>query len=231
MGIIEQQKGEIEEHNNLPQDVANQTESFDESRRRFTKSGLAVSGVLLTLASRPSLGAVVCNSPSGFLSGNASQHGTPQTCSGLTPDYWGTHGGGEGGAQPNMWPSPYQPGTCGSTCRDWSHWSNGTKFSSVFSCTNHGLKYKNIPGVYPTKQYSMMQVIWLGGGGDPYQLGAHIVSALLNAQSGKTPASVLGVTAVLIMFKEWDLTGYYSPTAGVQWDAGQIVTYLKSTMS
>lgn len=89
-----------------------------------------------------------------------------------------------------------------------------------FHCNGHGKIYK---------PYSMMQVIWLGGGGDPDQLGAHIVAALLNAKKGYTP--VLNETQVRNIFNEWDQKGYFEPTAGVQWDGAHIVAYLKSTMS
>ena len=78
----------------LPHDeLSDQSHLADESRRRFTKSGLAVSGLLLTLASRPSLGAgQACLTPSGFLSGNLSQHGTLHAAvGGKTCDYWKTH--------------------------------------------------------------------------------------------------------------------------------------------
>lgn len=219
----EQQNGEMKD-DNLPQDVANQTESVNESRRRFAKSSLAVSGVLLTLASRPSLGSGggfggggMCKSPSGLMSGNLSVHGSPQRCRGRTPGYWGNHGGG--GPQPNAWPSPYLPGSCQKKCTNSSNWSNGTKFSSVFNCNGNGSRYKN---------YSLMQVIWLGGSGDPYQLGAHIVAALLNAQKGWTP--VLTVAQVKNIFNEWNDKGYFEPTAGIKWYAADIVYYLKSTM-
>lgn len=57
------------------------------SRRRFTAAG--VSCVLMTLATRPVLGqTVVCKSPSGFLSGNASVHGPAPICAGRNPVYW-----------------------------------------------------------------------------------------------------------------------------------------------
>lgn len=57
------------------------------SRRRFTAAG--VSCVLMTLATRPVLGqTVVCKSPSGFLSGNASVHGPAPVCAGRNPFYW-----------------------------------------------------------------------------------------------------------------------------------------------
>lgn len=204
-------------NHDLPQNVSEEAKSVDESRRRFTKSGLAVSGVLLTLASRSALGGdFVCKSPSGFLSGNVSAHGKPQTCSGRTPGYWGRN-------RPAQWPSPYLPGQCnsssGNSCTNVSEWSGGTEFSSVFNCSGNGSIYKN---------YSMMQVIWLGGGGDPHQLGAHIVSALLNARMGWTP--VLTETQVKNIFNEWNLKGYFEPTAGVKWYAADIVYYLKTTM-
>lgn len=188
--------------------------AVDESRRRFSRSGLAVSGVLLTLASRPAL-AGQCLSPSGFQSGNVSHHGTPITCSGRTPGYWGTH--------PEEWPSPYDPGKCKGDnpgeCMKSKNWEDGTKFSAVFNCSGHG-------NIYAKK--SMMQVILSGGGDDPQQLGGHIVSALLNAKKGWTP--VLTETQVIGMFNEWNQNGYFEPTAGVKWYAEDIVTYLKSTM-
>ncbi len=214
------EKVSMEEHH-LPQDVANQTDSIDESRRRFTKSGLVVSGVLLTLASRPSLGGgFVCHTPSGFCSANLSTHGTQQYCSGLTPGYWGNWGGS--GPQPNKWPSPYSPGACksGATGNSPSDWSGGTPFKNVFNCSGYGSIYSS---------YSLMQVIWLTGGPDPNQLGSHIVAALLNAASGKTPA--LTVANVISIFNAWNQYGYYEPTAGVKWNGAQIVTYLLSTMS
>lgn len=59
------------------------------SRRRFGAAGLAASGVIATLASRPVLGAgLTCKSPSGFLSGNLSTHGEQPVCAGRSPGYW-----------------------------------------------------------------------------------------------------------------------------------------------
>lgn len=220
MKTKEQQKGEMEDHN-LPQDVANQTKSVDESRRHFTKSGLVVSGVLLTLASRPSLGACV-TSPSGFQSGNLSAPGTSQTCSGRSPGYFGTHSA--------QWPSPYEAGSYTDSehkqaVESWSNTgsSSGTMFKDSalgFHCSGYGSNYKN---------YSMMQVIGLGGSGDPHQLGAHIIAALLNARMGWTP--MLTEAQVKNMFNEYDSKGYFEPTAGVKWYPEDIVNYLKSTMT
>jgi len=206
-----------------PQDNAEQKLGVDKSRRSFSKSGLVVSGVLLTLVSRPSLGGVgVCKSPSGFLSGNASTHGTEQHCSGRTPGYWGTNTDTS-----HPWPTPYRTGTCIETRFTQRHtsWqtSDATMFKDSlvgFNCAGNGARYLN---------YSMMQVILLGGSGDPYQIGAHCVSALLNARMGWTP--VLTETQVRNIFNEYDSKGYFEPTAGVRWYPAEIVDYLKSTMT
>lgn len=204
----------------LPQGASGQAELADESRRRFTKSGLAVSGVLLTLASRSALGGGgICKSPSGFLSGNASQHGTPSICDGRTPGYWGTNTDSK-----HKWPSPYETGKCTDHTHslDYQNWSGGTRFNDPylgFYCGGFGANLAS---------YSMMQVILLGGNGDSSQLGAHIVSALLNARMGWTP--VLTEAQVRAIFNEYDLKGYFEPTAGVKWYPADIVDYLKSTM-
>jgi hypothetical protein len=55
----------------------------------------------------------------------------------------------------------------------------------------------------------------------------HVVSALLNAQAGLTPA--LSAQTVKGIWKEYATRGYFEPTAGVQWNAQDIVTYLVST--
>lgn len=87
MNIKENQDSEMGKVQ-LPHDVAGQTKSVDESRRGFAKSGLAISGVILTLASRPVM-ACVCKAPSGFVSGNVSQQGqaTPSS-GGYSSNHW-----------------------------------------------------------------------------------------------------------------------------------------------
>jgi hypothetical protein len=213
MNIKDNQNSEME-NTPLAHGLADQTKpAVDESRRHFTKSGLAVSGVLLTLASRPVLGAVQCQSPSGFISGNVSATGTPQECSGLSPGYWKNH--------PEAWPSPYKAGTCSAGCGQASNWTNvdATMFVAAFNCSNHGLIYA---------PYTMFEVISSGGGSvDPQELGAHIIAALLNARKLLTP--VLTEPQVINMFNEWNLNGYFEPTAGVKWYGEDIVEYIIST--
>src|SRR5215218_1949406 len=124
--------------------------SNQEQRRRFIKGGLAGGGVVMSLASRQVLAQTgVCTTASGFTSLAASGPRTSQfVCDGRTPGYWG---------QPQkVWPAPYTKGNLidgGNNTWD----AAGTKFNATFG---RPYKYPNNP--------SMMQVIWLGGGGDPY---------------------------------------------------------------
>lgn len=178
------------------------SEPMDASRRNFGKAGIALSGVLLTLTSRPVLGDTRGKSPSGFLSGNVSTHGNPPPCEGRSPGYWKTH--------PEAWPIP-----------------TDTKFRSVFPCNSSSAYF----------HYTMLDLVQgcvSSGNGcvntqDPQNLGMHLVAAYLNAISGWTPC--LNIETIKSMFSEWQTKGSFSPTAGVYWDAGQIVTYLQSVMS
>lgn len=62
------------------------------ARRRFTRAGVAASGVLLTLHSQPGMAVEVCTTPSGSLSGGLqSFRGPPPVCAGRSPGYWKTH--------------------------------------------------------------------------------------------------------------------------------------------
>ncbi|MGQ5523141.1 hypothetical protein ACUHMQ_07750 [Chitinimonas sp. PSY-7] len=72
------------------------------ARRRLIK-GAAVAPVLMSLASRPVMGAARRCSASGFMSGNVSlQPGQSPSCGGLSPGYWKNH---------TTWPAPYTPTT------------------------------------------------------------------------------------------------------------------------
>jgi len=57
------------------------------SRRRLLQGALATAPVLMTLVSRPVL-AQQCQTPSGFVSGNASSAGSAVECLGHSPQYW-----------------------------------------------------------------------------------------------------------------------------------------------
>ena len=148
----------------------------------------------------------LCRAPSAYGSVHASGPGKQYaTCTGRTPGYWKqTHHFDE-------WPLPYAPV---------SEPSSGTT-ASVF----HGVGFNGSH----FETMTLVQVLSEGGNAGHFvALGRHIVAALLNAAAGKTP--VLTVGMVLDIWNEYAARGYYEPTAGVQWDEEQIVTYLKSTM-
>ncbi len=203
-----------------------ENDTIDQSRRKLTGAALGVSAIF-TLASRPVLAANQCMTPSGAVSGNLSQHGTPTTCTGRTPGFWKTH--------PAEWPSPYLPGSCsaGNACNLVQNWSGGTLFHPLFSGTQFLADIDGNPST-PKTSLSMMQVIMMNDGSNPWgladpdNLGSHIAAALLNARAGLTP--VLSETDVISMWNEWVSKGYFEPTANVKWNSAQIVTYLKTTM-
>ena len=214
MPTDENQSSELK-NQQLTRDIDEQSKSVDESRRLFVKSSFVVSGVMLTLASRPAFGwGGICQAPSGFVSGNVSSHGHQTTCIGCKPSYWCDH--------PSEWPSDYQTGKCDSHklggSRNPDNWSGGTLFRKDFNCSGQGR-------IYYDKTH--MQVC-VGVPGDSYQLGSHIMAACLNAKKGYTP--VLQEAQVKNMFNEWCLRGYFEPTAGVRWYAEDIVAYLQTTM-
>lgn len=205
--------------------ASEQQTGVNDSRRRFTQAGIGVSAIF-TLASRPVL-AGQCFTPSAAVSGNLSTHGTPPSCSGLSPGFWKEH--------PTAWVGGITPGTCNSTngnsCNKLENWSGGTPFHPYFSGATFMINKGN-----GQTSLSMMQVLQLNNGNgsnpvgyptDPDNLGAHIVAALLNALSNYTP--VLTSTQVVGMWNEWATKGYFEPTVGVQWNSAQIVAYIKST--
>ena len=199
--------------------IEDKTKSADLARRRFTKSGLAASGVILTLASRPVLANNVCKSPSGFLSGNVSSH-IEQLCTANYPSYYANN--------PDVWrgtqyiPGEYknketQSADTGSTSsttnlnssKEIDKWVGGTQYSQAFPGSSR----------FPGK--SMMQVLWMQ---DP--MGQQFVAALLNAALGLTPP--LTETKVIDICVEYETRGFFEPTAGVHWYEQDILIYFNS---
>lgn len=167
------------------------------SRRRFGRSaGLGASGVLLTLACKPVLGAVAAT-PSGFHSANQSTHG-PETARVMNnarrPETWLIQ-------DPGSWPVPAD-----------------TPFSSLFPAP---------PGT-PLGDATITQVMQ-GVPADPQQVAKYLTAAMLNARAGYAP--YLTEDRVLAMYNEWRSVGYFTPTADVQWYAGDILNYLMSTQA
>lgn len=210
----------------------------DEGRRRLAKAGLGAGALIVTMASRSALGCE-CRSPSGFTSGNLSQHGTPPPCNGRTPGYWGEKNsyGYDCQHPAGDWLTAGRcPGVCddANKCNDWTQWHDqspnyvANKFKDDFKCDGYLGHLKQYTEGGNTRYFSLMQVIHLPGNMDHDQLGAHLCAALLNALSGKNAFPT--AEQVKRIAYEYDTLGYYEPTAGIRWGAADIVNYLKSTM-
>ena len=233
----------MSEHAPETPDILNEAKPNGEinpSRRKLAGAVLGATAVF-TLASRPVWGGQ-CASPSGFTSGNLSQHGPAILCSGRSPGYWKNH--------PQAWPAGYLPGLAtnpvassgGNGFKNQAeNWSGGTLFHPKCSSGTGPNKaffanLDNNPNT-PKTSLSMMQVMQMSDGNNPWgltdnaNLGSHIVAALLNAANVPNLTPVLSVTAVIGMWNEWVSKGYFEPTANVRWDAATIVTYIKSTFS
>ncbi|MFZ6645799.1 hypothetical protein ACO0LO_08790 [Undibacterium sp. TJN25] len=197
MTIEKQQHDENEK--NTPLAVVDKA-AFGESRRRFTKAGIAASGVLVTLASRPALGCTVGVSPSVYCSGNVSGHGTSNTSNpGCPPYYW--------------------TGNCD---HGWPHSiTQKTKFEEVFKqCSKTG-RFKALYGK------TVPQVLQ-GVNGDPSSCGKNLLTAYMNNAAGKAPfLSQLNITN---MFYSLQNSATYVPTSGAKaWNMNDVNTYLAGT--
>ena len=222
-------------------------------RRRLLQGTLAGGSVLMTVASRPVLGAV-CYTASAQMSMPTSLVHTPIVCSGLTPEQWAAMG--------TQWPSPYvgttTSGTVVKSMVDVSanttdlkaaqtttqRRTSGSSPTTTTTTDTGGTTSGNLlPGAQPTPFHSattgfggrvfgnrsMMNVIGMTGyDSNLYTLGRYVVAAILNARSGRTP--VLDESSVRNMWNDLVNRGYYEPTAGVRWSASDIVAYIRTTM-
>ena len=210
---------ESDSKNEKNQQEENQAEiSVDPGSRRRLLKGAALSPVLLSLTSRPVLGAEC--TISGFMSGNVSDHGHDDCTCGFTPGAWKTPYVGDG----NWNNVPYEPGTCQDSngngqCN--SYKDDGTPFAASrggpFDCTDPRYADK-----------TLMQVLWLGGNEDPFQFGAHIVAALLNAHA--VPGYGMTPEAVKAIYANVDENGYYKGGNGKNMNTEQVVAFIQSTL-
>src|SRR5207237_3627393 len=144
-----------------------------------------------------------CQTPSGFVSGNASTAGRVVECLGHSPQYWISFGATSVGAPlHHQWPAGFPPQRL---------------FDSVFAHNSH---------CYPGQK--LLDVLELQGGA-PDDVARLIVAALLNAAEGLTP--VLSENAVKSIWSEYLATGSFSPSSGAHWAHDDIIAYLLTTMS
>jgi hypothetical protein len=185
------------------------TESVSEARRRLlVKGGMAAAPVILTLTSRPVLGGLnpgECISPSQTLSGALSHKGVKVgTCSGRSPGYWKT-------CHSSEWPIP-----------------TNTAFHSVFAVgATAGTRFFNADG----SQMTMLQVLNVGGAVDTSMVAFHCIGAYLNILKGLVDPKALTAEGIIAMWREWAMTGKYTPFAGSSspWSGTQITDYLKNS--
>jgi hypothetical protein len=177
-------------------------------RRRMLRGALGGVPVALAITTRPAraLSTLQCQTPSVAQSMNTSRVEEVQLCYGRTPEYW------KDPAHFDKWPHPFYAKS------DAGIGVAATQFHAM-GCS--GGQFGNA---------TMLQVLESGSNsGGQAQLGAYVCAAVLNAAGGMTP--VLDVPAVLNLWNECSNRGYYEATAGVRWTGGQVVQYLKTTMS
>ena len=173
------------------------------ARRRWLRAGLAAPPVLMTVASRPVLGATAfCVPPSAYVSLPTSTPGMYDTCNGQGPTGWiGT----------NPWPSPY--------CREGTQGGCGpggpSKFNDFFN-----------PDLGQGAGPSLLTV--LSGGNE---VAKYVVAALLNYAAGLVPSTVLPESTIKHIWTEFAATASFSPMPSASWNQLEIVDYLKSTMT
>lgn len=249
MTINLDQNDELEKQQ-LSQDVADQIMSSGESRRRFATSGLAVSGIILTLASRPVLGQTFCMSPSGFISGNTSQHGACPVSTSivlLPPDpneqFLTAFPLSRSDTSYNSrllsdmltipWPAPQAASAIAPVQQVQKDQLRAASYLLALNASSgFNSKLSKGKGTNTLASPTVAPPVAVVFEPPPFQtqeLLQHLVKALLRARSGATP--YLTVSTIQSMFYEWQASGTFAPTAGVTWNAAQIIEYLRLTQN
>lgn len=176
-----------------------------DERRRLLRAGLTAAPVIMTVASKPVLGQTVCTAASAMGSAGSGTARTASVCSGLTPSQWKVYAA--------QWPTPF--------CA--TNHARTDQRATLYHCPTTGFGGR----IYG--DHTMLEVLDIHeGGGGTTSLGRYMVAALLNACAGRTP--VLTESGVRDMWNDLVNRGYYEPTAGVHWQAPEIIAYLKTTM-
>ena len=227
----------------LSQDTDDQIKFSGESRRRFATSGLVVSGIILTLASRPVLGDTFCQSPSGFISGNTSQHGACPPASSVTAKFVTNPDETFLAAFPKSnqlntsynsrrlsdmltipWPEPQVANAPVQATK-----SKLGAASYMIGSNSQAQKGKGININNKTLPTAASVSAPTNPPFQTQELLQCLVKALQHARSGATP--YLTEDRIRSMFYEWQDHGTFSPTANVNWNASEIIYYLKQTQN
>lgn len=168
-------------------------------RRKLLKLGAGSMPVLMAFASRS---AFACHSttPSAFGSVCASRPEILKASYGQTPSWWADY---------SSWPKPYY---CTDVKNGKKVVNKATTFQEVF-CTPTGARN---PFAAST---TLLSVLDSGISSGEKGAARACVAALLNARSNRTPNTIMTVSDVIGIWKEYGTKGYFEPTAGVQWRA------------
>lgn len=128
-----------------------------------------------------------------------------------------------GGLNSHHGPPPACSGRAPDYWKSHTPWPRGltrdTRFGQIFS----------VNGRYADRWGATTCMAMLAGQPfDDAALGMHLVATYLNILSGRV--SFLTTEALRNIWSEWQAKGYYTPSAGVQWNAAAIVVYLSGTM-
>lgn len=193
----------VADDNKLPAVTALSSTAINLRRRRFTVAGVAASGTILTLTSRPALGVGVCLNETGktlsaWASGNCSNSNYAKVY-GFSPGYWKNSA--------RVWPESLN--------------RNATFVSLFPRCKGTSLAAAVKMKDGTTRVAQLIDVISAEIYDDVF--ARSITCAYLNA-SNKTPVSPTTVEITQMANLEFKPT----PT-GTAWSAGNVVTFLSQT--
>ena len=173
-----------------------------DARRRLLRGAAIAGPVVLTLVSKPVLGAN-CISPSRTLSGNLSQIGNNiGNCSGKGITLWR-------GTDTSAWPI-----------------NKSTKFNNEFPA-GLGANTKFLKSNGNKQNFS--DVLALSSTNTDYKMAQHFIVALMNIRAGTVAASALDETRLKQMWAEYATSGKYQPFAGgTSWYLNDIINYFIS---
>jgi hypothetical protein len=217
----------------IPPD-SNEHPEVDASRRRFAKAGLGGSAVLITLASRPVLGAT-CLTPSAAGSGNHSQH-NPIACTPHDVAYWLSQvpRNLDGNIDVNTaWPGQTTLGQTTYKPSDLFHplFTASSTFEYNDRNGNTGNSY-NLYEVLSGKKINDQGKVKgdLKKFTDPNDIGKWFVAGLLNASAnfyGGVIEAIGPDPSVRGIEDEFATNGFFQATAGKKWYASTIIAYLQ----
>lgn len=205
----------------LPPD-SNKPHEVDASRRRFAKAGLGGSAVLITLASRPVLGAT-CLTPSAAGSGNHSQH-NPAVCDGgLDPQWWIDNVVKNAQGEPRL--GQKWVGTDYTPNQVFHPLFTAGTYLNMFRPNGNSLTFWQVlTGQFGNGNPINPQVA------GPTGLAKWFVAGLLSASKNRYGGVIQPIgpdPSVRGIEDEFARNGFFQPTAGKQWNASTIIAYLQ----